>query len=240
MEDYRKLAYMYRVLRNAYEPKVDVDKSFLRKTAEIVQRNTHTLTLVGERAERIRKAFEEKQINSRQALKELERLVSEIKEARKQMEETHLSGKAFAVKWWMRVQKEMDPETSERLAVGIDEALREFPHWIKSSTQEGRLRKKIYKILLEAGIRDVVTWTKDIIRLLRRIRIMPMKRKWASVSTRGRLTLNSELLKQPARFRHEVIVHELVHLKLMDGKHTKFFKLLVRAYLSKYGVNTSP
>jgi len=221
MEDYRKLAYMYRVLRNAYEPKVDVDKSFLRKTAEIVQRNTHTLTLdilsetyeitpetleallaakhkpetvrmfnllntiarmvaeegrdkpflipIGERAERIRKAFEEKQINSRQALKELERLVSEIKEARKQMEETHLSGKAFAVKWWMRVQKEMDPETSERLAVGIDEALREFPHWIKSSTQEGRLRKKIYKILLEAGIRDVVTWTKDIIRLLRRI-----------------------------------------------------------------------
>ncbi len=96
-------------------------------------------------------------------------------------------------------------------------------------------------VMRDVLIAEVWTWARRIgvEDRLREIHVRPMKRKWASVSTRGRLTLNSELLKQPARFRHEVIVHELVHLKLMDGKHTKFFKLLVRAYLSKYGIDTS-
>ena len=64
------------------------------------------------------------------------------------------------------------------------------------------------------------------------VHIRPMKRKWASVSTRGRLTLSEDLLRQPSTFRREVIVHELVHIKLNQEKHTKFFRSLVRAYLS--------
>jgi len=42
LEDYEHLVDMYRLLRSAYEPHVPVDKSFLRKTAEIVQKHTHT------------------------------------------------------------------------------------------------------------------------------------------------------------------------------------------------------
>jgi predicted metal-dependent hydrolase len=57
-----------------------------------------------------------------------------------------------------------------------------------------------------------------------------MKRKWASISTRGRLTLNLELLRQPAAFRREVIVHELVHLRV--PRHGKLFRALFRAYLN--------
>ncbi|MEJ5229521.1 MAG: M48 family metallopeptidase [Pseudothermotoga sp.] len=68
--------------------------------------------------------------------------------------------------------------------------------------------------------------------LLREIHVRSMKRKWASISTNGRLTLNSDLLRQPASFRHEVIVHELVHLKTRSGKHDKLFRTLVRAYLA--------
>ncbi len=221
LDDYRKLVEMYRILRSAYEPSVDVDKSFLRKTAEIVQRHTRTPTLnllketyeitpetleslltarhkpetvrmfnllntiarmvaeegkekpflipIGERAERIRKAFEERQINSRQALKELEKLVREIKEAQRQMGETHLSNGAFAVKWWLRLHKGLDPHTSEDLALGIDEALKEFPYWSKSARQEGGLRRRLYKVLKGAGIEDRVEWANDILNLLRRI-----------------------------------------------------------------------
>ncbi len=66
---------------------------------------------------------------------------------------------------------------------------------------------------------------------LREIHVRPMKRKWASISTRGRLSLNSDLLAQPASFRREVIVHELVHLKLGHGAHNKLFRALMRAYL---------
>lgn len=67
---------------------------------------------------------------------------------------------------------------------------------------------------------------------LREIHVRPMRRKWASISTRGRLTLSSDLLKQPAAFRREVLVHELVHLKLGHGSHNSLFRVLVRAYLA--------
>lgn len=56
-----------------------------------------------------------------------------------------------------------------------------------------------------------------------------MRRKWASCSSRGRLTFDRELLKKPARFRAEVIVHELLHLKVPN--HGKLFRALLRAYL---------
>jgi len=68
---------------------------------------------------------------------------------------------------------------------------------------------------------------------LREIHVRPMKRKWASVSVRGRLTLNAELISETAPFRREVIVHELVHLKLGHGKHNKLFRSLTRAYLAR-------
>ena len=68
---------------------------------------------------------------------------------------------------------------------------------------------------------------------LREIHVRPMRKKWASISTRGRLSLSADLLEQPAEFRRQVIVHELVHLKLRHGKHTKLFRALVRAYLAK-------
>jgi len=42
LKDYERLVEMYRLVRSAYEPHVPVDKSFLRKTAEIVQKHTQT------------------------------------------------------------------------------------------------------------------------------------------------------------------------------------------------------
>jgi len=65
------------------------------------------------------------------------------------------------------------------------------------------------------------------------IHIRPMTRKWASISTRGRLTLSVDLLTRPSAFRREVIVHELVHLKLNHGAHNKLFRAVTRAYLSE-------
>jgi len=58
-----------------------------------------------------------------------------------------------------------------------------------------------------------------------------MKRKWASCSSKGRLTFDTELLSQPARFRAEVIVHELLHLRI--PKHGKVFRALLKAYLDE-------
>ncbi|AEB11863.1 M48 family metallopeptidase [Marinithermus hydrothermalis] len=83
-------------------------------------------------------------------------------------------------------------------------------------------------------ISEVRAWARrmGVENRLREIHVRPMKRKWASISTRGRLTLNSDLLRQSAAFRRQVLVHELVHLKLGHGAHNKLFRSLVRAYLA--------
>lgn len=77
---------------------------------------------------------------------------------------------------------------------------------------------------------EVLTWAKRIGVEPKEIRLRLMKSKWASCSGNGRLTFNSEILSQPARFRAEVIVHELLHLKVPN--HGKLFKELMKALLA--------
>lgn len=61
------------------------------------------------------------------------------------------------------------------------------------------------------------------------LHIRKMRSKWASVSTAGRLTLNSELTTLPHALAEFVIVHELVHLLMPN--HGKVFKSFMYAYL---------
>lgn len=56
-----------------------------------------------------------------------------------------------------------------------------------------------------------------------------MRRKWASLSTVGRLTLNMELLELPKDLGEFVIVHEIVHI--LAPNHGKVFKSFMHAYL---------
>jgi len=78
---------------------------------------------------------------------------------------------------------------------------------------------------------EVRSWARKIAVEPREIHVRPMTRKWASCSSRGRLTFDTELLQQPAPFRSEAIVHELLHLKVPN--HGKLFSALMKAYLSE-------
>jgi len=95
-------------------------------------------------------------------------LVQNLREAERQRRESALSPQAFAVAWWARVQKGMAPEEAEGLAIAVEPAFRQYPHWAVSKRQEGELRKTLYKILIAKGVRDVVSWTDQILTLLRR------------------------------------------------------------------------
>ncbi len=92
-------------------------------------------------------------------------------------------------------------------------------------------------------LREVENWAEKIRARDFRVRVQPMKRKWASCSTRRNVTFSTELLSQKRSFRHYVIVHELLHLKVPN--HGKLFKSLLRAYLPtshhapKKGMNSS-
>lgn len=77
---------------------------------------------------------------------------------------------------------------------------------------------------------EVRAWAQRIGVEPREIHLRAMKRKWASCSAHGRLTFDTDLLYQPADKRAEVIVHELLHLKVPN--HGKLFRALLKAYLS--------
>ena len=75
----------------------------------------------------------------------------------------------------------------------------------------------------------VCSWTARIGVKVPQIHIRQMTRKWASISTSGRLTLNSELLEMPKLLGEFVIVHEVVHI--IAPNHGKVFKSFMFAYL---------
>ena len=75
----------------------------------------------------------------------------------------------------------------------------------------------------------VRNWTARIGVKVPQIHLRQMSRKWASISTSGRLTLNSELLEMPKLLGEFVIVHEVVHI--IAPNHGKVFKSFMFAYL---------
>ena len=79
---------------------------------------------------------------------------------------------------------------------------------------------------------QVAQWAERIRVKPRQVRLQAMRRKWASCSMAGTVSLTLDLLAQPAPFREYVIVHELLHLKVPN--HGKLFKSLLRAYLPDY------
>jgi hypothetical protein len=76
--------------------------------------------------------------------------------------------------------------------------------------------------------RAVHSWATKCGVEVKEIHIRRMKTKWASCSSRGRLTFDRALLRQPKEERSRIIVHELLHLKYPN--HGKMFKILLKAY----------
>ncbi|MDQ3751956.1 MAG: M48 family metallopeptidase [Actinomycetota bacterium] len=77
---------------------------------------------------------------------------------------------------------------------------------------------------------EVQDWAERIGVSPSEIHVRPMERKWGSCSTTGRVTFSRDLLEQPEGTRTEVIVHELLHLKVPN--HGPLFRGLERAYIA--------
>jgi len=76
----------------------------------------------------------------------------------------------------------------------------------------------------------VIDWSQRLGILPKQIRMQKMTRKWASCSTQGWISFSHDLLKEPRDFQDEVIVHELIHIKVPN--HGRLFKLLFRIHIS--------
>lgn len=71
-------------------------------------------------------------------------------------------------------------------------------------------------------------WAKTCNVEIKEIHLRKMKNKWASCSSRGRLTFDPAILQQSEDERKKIIVHELLHLKYPN--HGKMFRALLNAY----------
>lgn len=74
-------------------------------------------------------------------------------------------------------------------------------------------------------------WAARIGVILREVHVRPMRTKWASISTSGRLTLDASLIGLPRELGDFAIVHELVHLLCPTSGHGKVFQAFMVAYL---------
>ena len=75
-------------------------------------------------------------------------------------------------------------------------------------------------------------WAARLEVLVISITVRPMKTKWASYATSGRLTFDAQVPKMAERLQDYVIVHELLHSRVPN--HGKLWKSLMRAHLGGY------
>ena len=77
---------------------------------------------------------------------------------------------------------------------------------LEAPTPKGIFHAEVNYWAEKMGVRPTEVYVRD------------MKDKWSSCSEGGRVSFNSELLWQPARFRKRIIREELEHLKLQLEK----------------------
>jgi len=77
---------------------------------------------------------------------------------------------------------------------------------------------------------EVRRWADKIGVMPHEIHVRQMRRKWASCSSKGRITINLDILVESKGFIDEAIVHELLHLKYPN--HGRMFKMMLRTYLA--------
>jgi len=155
-------------LTNQQKPDTVKVFNLLKALADLVsqQRNAQPyLISIGDRAEEIAQAFEDRQMTTQQALELLDKLVRDLKEAEKARDATGLSPEAFAVFYLLRVEGVKEPLAAAR---SVEGAFEKFPHWQISGQQEREVRKAIFKALIDAGIEAVVEVAEKLMKLLRR------------------------------------------------------------------------
>lgn len=186
-----------RLLREAYEPGVSVDRDLQRKTEALVRQHVRSgaiqdtlevyeinehllhkiaaseqpdtvkvfnyaksiqalvagkaaeapyLISIGERAEQVILAYQERQATTQQTLARLEELIGEINAAEVERAKMALPGAAFAVYWTLH--REGLPGAREA-AERMSQVFAQYPHWQVSEQQGRAVRTELYKVLLQ-------------------------------------------------------------------------------------------
>lgn len=100
---------------------------------------------IGERAVRVLELFEDKQLGTLDALKELEKALEEFNTAKQEMRERGFDVNTFSIYWILRRATIAEALS---LAPAIDEAFGRFPNYRHNAEEKRDLRAELYRILL--------------------------------------------------------------------------------------------
>ncbi len=216
LEGYGHLTEIYQILRTAYEPHVSIDKSFLRKTAQLVQENTTTpvirppeseyeltpealkalagqdkpdtvkvfnlliairklveekveempyLLSIGQRAEALAEAFEQRLNTAQQSLEELAKVIEDLGRIEERRKGTDLSLESFSTLVFLETK---GVKSAEEIARATSPAFDDHPHWKESAEQEREVRLALYKSLKGSEAKRMVGLVNDLLALLKR------------------------------------------------------------------------
>src|SRR5205807_2384032 len=142
------------------------------------------LTSIGERAEQLAQAYEDRQLTTQQVLLDFQNLAQQYVDSDEERKRLGVDENTFAIYTTVKL---VAPAVSTEQAAAWN------------------------------GVKPV------------QIHLRPMRTKWGSVSRKGRLTLDTQLLAIPQDLAEYVIVHELLHF--LAPNHGKLFKSFLFAYM---------
>jgi type I restriction enzyme R subunit len=116
------------------------------------------LVPIGERAEAILEAYDDRQISTQVALQQLEKLLGEFVQARKEQEQTGFDINTFTIYW---VLKQAGSPEADTIAPGLNEAFGRFPNHAHNAGERRELKAALYKILLPAVGKDRMVGVAD-------------------------------------------------------------------------------
>ncbi|HEY64973.1 MAG TPA: HsdR family type I site-specific deoxyribonuclease [Caldilineae bacterium] len=140
-------------------------KSIRQKVAEEGEAKPFLLS-IGERAEAVVRAFEQRQQEAQEALEALKEIIAEINAAEQEFAQKGMEAEAFTVYWLLRQEH---ITAAEPIARDLVNTFREYPHWATSGRQGRELRLSLYKVLRAHGVvDDLPDRVRQIMEVLRR------------------------------------------------------------------------
>lgn len=144
---------------------INLGKGLIQKVLDQEEQQPFLIP-IGERAEAILEAYDDRQVSTQAALRQLEALLNEYLQAHRESEKSGFDINVFTIFWVLKQSGIRDPGKVGPL---IDNALRRFPNHAYNATERRHLKAELYKILLPAAGKDrMVDLADQILKLPRK------------------------------------------------------------------------
>ena len=121
---------------------------------------------IGERAEAVRREYENRQISTQQALAEFEKLAEEYVQADAEREQMGLDGNAYAI---LKTLQPLNADLTPAQAQSLDAIFARFPDYQWNEQQKSQLRAEFYRALLAIVSKEKIIQAANALLSLQRV-----------------------------------------------------------------------